>query len=53
MAIYEIEAADPKAVLDRLMAIGTGGGMVISEALDRDSAATFLYQPLGERLVKT
>ena len=27
LAIYEIEAADPRAVIDRLMAIGTGGGM--------------------------
>jgi hypothetical protein len=34
MAIYKIEADDPKEVLDRLMAIGTGGGAVLSDALD-------------------
>jgi hypothetical protein len=52
LAIYEIEADDPKTVLDRLVEIGTGGGMVISDALDRASAKTILYQPIGERMVK-
>jgi hypothetical protein len=52
LAIYEIEADDPKVVLDRLVAVGTGGGMVISEALDRASAKTILYQPIGDRIVK-
>jgi hypothetical protein len=52
MAIYEIEADDPKTVLDRLVENGTGGGMVISDALDRASAKTILYEPIGERLVK-
>ncbi len=53
LAIYEIEADDPKTVIDRLVAVGTGGGMVMTDALDRDSAETILYQPIGERLVKT
>lgn len=52
MAIYEIEADDPKTVLDRLVKIGTTGGMVISDALDRDSAKTILYQPIGARVAK-
>ena len=52
LAIYEIEADDPKTVLDRLVAIGTGGGMVIGDALDRASAKTILYQPIGKRMVK-
>jgi hypothetical protein len=52
LAIYEIEADDPEAVLDRLVALGTTGGMVISDALDRDSAKTILYQPIGERMAK-
>ena len=52
MAIYEIEADDPKDVLDRLMALGTGGGMVLSDALDQGSAKTILYQPVGARMVK-
>jgi hypothetical protein len=34
------------------MAIGTGGGMVLSDALDRDSAKTILYQPVGTRMEK-
>jgi len=52
MAIYEIEADDPKAVLDNLTAIGAGGGMVLSDALDRDSVKTILYQPIGERMAR-
>ncbi|HEX4505068.1 MAG TPA: hypothetical protein VH722_05000 [Alphaproteobacteria bacterium] len=52
MAIYEIEADDPKEVLDRLMAIGTGGGMVLSDALDQGSAKTILYRPVGDRMTK-
>jgi hypothetical protein len=52
LAIYEIEAEDPNAVLDRLVEIGTNGGMAISEALDRDSAKTFLYQPIGARMTR-
>jgi len=39
-------------VIDRLMAIGTSGGMVLSDALDQESARTILYQPIGERMVK-
>ena len=35
-----------------LMAIGTGGGMVLSDALDQGSAKTILYQPIGERMAK-
>ena len=50
MAIYEIEADDPKVVLDRLMAVGAD--MVLTDALDRDSVKTILYQPAGERLAK-
>jgi hypothetical protein len=52
MAIYEIEADHPKTVLDRLVKIGTSGGMVITDALDRDSAKTILYEPIGGRVVK-
>jgi hypothetical protein len=52
LAIYEIEADDPRAVIDRLMAIGTTGGMVLSDALDQESARTILYQPIGERMAK-
>jgi len=34
------------------MALGTGGGMVLSDALDAGSAKTILYQPVGERMAK-
>jgi hypothetical protein len=50
MAIYEIEADDPQAVLDRLVAAVGEGTMIISDALDTD-AATFLYEPVIERKV--
>jgi hypothetical protein len=52
LAIYEIEADNPNAVIDRLMALGTGGGMVLSDALDAARATTILYQAIGERMVK-
>jgi hypothetical protein len=53
MAIYEIEAEDPKAVLDRLTATALSGGMVISDALDAASAKTFLYAPISDRVTRT
>ena len=50
MAIYEIDADDPKTVLDRLVAAAGEGSMVISEALDQGSAKTTLYQPITARI---
>jgi hypothetical protein len=52
MAIYEIEADDPKAELDRLVQAFEAGNMPVSDALDIGSAKTILYQPIGERIVK-
>ena len=52
MAIYEIEADDAQTVLDRMVTVANSGGMVITDALDRDSAKTILYQPIGARVVK-
>ncbi len=52
LAIYEIEADDPGAVIDRLTALGTTGGMVLDDALDLTSAKTILYRPIAERMVK-
>ena len=53
MAIYEIDAEDPKAVLDRLVEAALASGMVISAALDSSSAKTVLYTPITERIVRT
>ncbi len=52
MAIYEIEADDPKAVLERLTATALSGGMVMSDALDTSSAKTFLYTPITGRVAR-
>jgi len=53
MAIYEIEADDPKTVLDRLVAAAGAGTMLTSETLDQGSAKTILYQPITDRIVVT
>jgi len=53
MAIYEIEADDPKDVLDHMVAAATDGTMVISEALDQSCAKTILYQPITARIAKS
>jgi hypothetical protein len=50
MAIYEIEADDPQAVLDRLTEVALSGGMAMSDALDTATAKTILYQPITGRV---
>jgi hypothetical protein len=50
MAIYEIEAENPKEVLDRLTETALSGGMAMSDALDTAGAKTILYQPITERV---
>jgi hypothetical protein len=53
LAIYEIEAADPQAVLDRMTEAAASGAMGLTDALDTGSVQTILYQPIGARMVKT
>ena len=51
MAIYEIEADDPKVVLDRLVETALTNGMVMSDALDTAGAKTILYTPITDRIL--
>lgn len=50
MAIYEIDADDPRAILDRLVATANAGAMPISESLDAATARTILYRPITDRI---
>ena len=49
LAIYEIEAEDGPAALDRLKAFAASGAMFITDAMDRDIFAA-MYEELGERV---
>ena len=51
MAIYEIEADDPKAVLDRLVETALTKGMVMTDAMDTANAKTILYAPITGRVL--
>lgn len=50
LAIYEMETDDPAAVVATLNAAAHEGHMIISNALDIDSAVTAIFTPITERM---
>ncbi len=50
IALYEVEAEDPRRPLDGLLSGVVSGAIPLSETLDRPSLTTFLFQPISERM---
>ncbi len=50
LAIYEVEAEDPRRPLDALLSGVVGGDIPLSETLDRPSLTTFLFAPISGRV---
>ncbi len=52
LAIYEIEADDPKTAMGEMRSRNAAGKMVPTDTLDRSDVYAVLYEPFGPRAVE-